>query len=670
MNSSLFPRLALTNIKKNKQLYLPYIISSVITIGMFYIIAALSSSEDIASSKGGDAITMALQFGIYVIAIFSGIFLLYTNSFLMKQRTKELGLYNVLGMEKRHICGIVFFESFFSFLLSLAGGIAFGVCFEKLTMLLLLKLMNFDVILGFNISVTAIIATSICFGLIFAAGFFFNCIKIAKAKPIDLLHSGNVGEKEPKTKAVSAILGVILMAAGYTIAIVTKKMEFLIFAYFVAVICVILGTYLLFLSGSIALLKLLKKNKHFYYNKNHFISVSGMLYRMKQNAVGLANICILSTMVLVTISGTAALYAGSEYAIDKSNPSDFRISVQIKSDYSETDTKQIDNEINKYLKDGNIPVKNLSTHDFITLDGYINNNQIVFDAISTDVGMYKSFYCITAEGYKSTTGHNAVLKNNEVLVYTDSDMLGDSFELFGKEYKVMQKLDDLGNFPMYFGNSIYDSCVIIFSDMQELLYVRENYEKIRFDEDAHMRIYHQIMFNTGGSDDQQDKYYSQIEKQLEPVSEKHGDYANLQITSRLEKKSDYYSVYGSLFFLGIILGSLFLLVAIMIIYYKQTSEGYADRNRFEIMQKVGMSRAEVKKSIRSQVLTVFFLPLVTAFIHLTFSYPLTSRCLLMIQQTNTLYFIISIIITAVIFAVFYLIVYAITAKTYYKIVSR
>lgn len=668
MNNKLYPRLAFENMGKHKKLYLPYIISAVITVGMFYIMTSLIFNRDIDGLRGASAIKEMLPFGSVIIGIFSCIFILYTNSFLMKQRTMELGLYNILGMEKRHIVKILFFESLYSFLFGLAGGLFFGILFDKLSGLLLLKLLQFDIIIGFHVSILGVIITAVCFSAIFLAGFVFNCLRLFRSNPIELLHSKNSGEKEPKTKIISAVFGFLFLGAGYTLAIVVTNPMKAIGIYFIAVLCVIIGTYLLFLSGSIAVLKLLKKNKKFYYQKNHFNTVSGMLYRMKQNAVGLANICILSTMVLVTISATVSLYVGAEYAVENQNPTDMRISVQFYEQYSEKYIKKIESGLKELMKQNNIDICHFMTYNHDEFTAYFDGTTLDADSLPNGNDENNHAVCfLTAEGYKALSGNNAVLKDNEVLIYATGAQLGDSFRLFNKEYKVVRYLDELKNLPAYYSYMRLNIDYIVVSDEQELTEIHNKYLSTK---EMTKSVNHEIIFDLSGTDEEKLEAYHNIQDFMVTTRIECDESFWYTTTSKQDQRDGFYQIYGSLFYLGIVLGSLFLMVTVMIIYYKQISEGYSDRNRFEIMQKVGMSNDEVRKAIHSQVLTVFFLPLITAFIHLAFSFPITARVLLLIQNTDVKIFAVGLVATAIVFAVIYTVVYLITARTYYNIVSR
>lgn len=669
MNKLLYPRLAAVNMGKQKKLYIPYIISAVFTIAMYYIMCAVKGNEGLGEMRGALFLPEAISMGLIVIGVFACIFLLYTNSFLIKQRKKEFGLYNVLGMEKKHIAAIMFFETIYAFLISLVGGLAFGMLFDKLTSLLLYRLLKFEIKLGFYISFSGILYTAILFGGIFLINLIYNIIKVYRTKPVELLHGGNVGEKEPKAKIIPSILGVLFLGAGYTIAIVTESPLNAIPLFMVAVLCVIFGTYLLFMTGSIAALKSLKKNKKYYYNKKHFNSVSGMLYRMKQNAAGLANICILSTMVLVMVSTTVSLYTGTEDALQERYPKDIAVDVHC-SQFNDEDQvefhpeegNEMDLALRKKLQESGIRYQDYRRYQYICIIASWGGTQFhpeYFYGDSTEV-----LYFFSADSYKTLTGKNAVLRDGEVLVYSEGGtQIGDSLSVMNKTYKVAGHTDSFTEIPTFY-NVVKGVHVIVVPDQTELQELFTLYTSARGQAD----IYHDVMdFNLTGTAEEK---RAQGETLKHFVYDAMSDKGYFSFDAREAQKAEYYEMNGSFLFLGIVLGLLFLIVTVMIIYYKQISEGYSDRERFLIMQKVGMSRAEVKGTIRSQVLTVFFLPLVTACIHLAFSYPIVSKLLRMFGLMNQTIFILSLAVTAAVFAVIYVIVYLLTARTYYKIVSQ
>lgn len=656
MNKFFYPKLALTNIKNNSKTYIPYILTCIGTIMMYYIMYALSVDEALKSTYGGAYTQQLLALGTGVVGIFAAIFLMYTNSFLMKRRKKEFGLFNILGMEKKHISKVMIYETVFISILSLIVGILCGLLFSKLVLLLLLKILQFDVVFGFNLSLRALSATAILFTIIFIVVLFNNLRQIHLSKPIELLHGEQTGEKEPKTKWLLSIVGFITLGLGYYIAITTKNPIAAMSMFFVAVILVIIGTYCLFTAGSIMILKILRKNKKYYYKTKHFISVSGMIYRMKQNAAGLANICILSTMVLVMISSTVSLYIGMEDIVRSRYPRNIMINCsRYESGIKESYNKIVD----EVVKEHNLEAENEIDYRYIAFSCIVNKNEIILsDGMSLDNS--KLIYVVPLEDYNNLTGNNIVLKNNEVLMYSNRDAFSNnSVKVLGQEYNIKEHLLDFANDGSAAMN-VLSSHYIITSDMTMMdnLLVEVNKVDERFE--TNMEYY--LGFDIDANQEKSMAVYKDLVNKFEQ------DGLTFSIESSAGAKEEFYGIYGALFFLGIFLGLLFIMATVLIMYYKQISEGYDDKKRFEIMQNVGMSHGEIKGSIRSQVLTVFFLPTVTAAIHIAFAFPIITRMLAIINLTNVNLFAICTIVSILVFTFFYAIVYALTARVYYKIV--
>ncbi len=673
MSKFLYQRLAVINIKNNYRTYVPYILTCIGTIMMYFIMYALSVDKGLANMYGGAMTQTLLMLGTWVIAIFAVIFLIYTNSFLMKRRKKEFGLFNILGMEKKHISKIIFYETLFIAFLSLALGISFGILLSKLSLLLLIKLMDFNVYFGFNISYETIIATLSLFGAIFALILLNNLRQIHLSKPVELLKGGQVGEKEPKTKWLLSIIGFICLGIGYYLAITAKMATATLFIFFIAVILVIIGTYLLFTTGSIMILKILRKNKNYYYKTKHFISVSGMIYRMKQNAVGLANICILSTMVLVMLSSTISLYIGMEDAIRERYPRNININLQ---EYNPELNNEVDKVISETLNKHNMKSSNELRYKYVNFDATLNGNEI---KLSTDhnfnnfknLDELRKVYFTSLEDYNKISNSNIVLKDDEILMYSSKDVFNhNSIIMFKNEYKIKEHLK---NFVVNdrAGSDVLSTFYIVTNNMENLnnLLTEEAKNSPKSVEEDFKPFYY-IAFDIEGSIDEQQAFYNDlfvnVVDKSRPEEEK---VFSFYISSSAEVTKEFYNIYGGLFFLGIFLGLVFIMATVLIMYYKQISEGYDDKERFEIMQKVGMSHLEIRSSIRSQVLIVFFLPIVTTAIHIAFAFPIITKMLRLINLINTDLFAICTLVSILIFTVFYIIVYAITARTYYRIVK-
>lgn len=661
MNNGFYSKLAVSNIKKNGQTYIPYLITCIFTVAMYYIMHSLSINEGLRTMRGGDAMMSILEFGRWVIGIFAVIFLFYTNSFLMKGRKKEIGLWNILGMEKRHILKEIGFETLYMTMISLAVGLLVGILFEKVVYLLLLKILKFEITLGFHIYGKAVLTTGILFAGIFLAIFLNSLRQVSLANPIELLRGGNVGEKEPKTKWVMVILGVLCLGGGYTLSIVTKNPLNAFTVLFEAVILVVAGTYFLFMAGSIAVLKLLRKNKKFYYQTKHFTAISGMLYRMKRNAVGLSNICILSTMVLVMLSTTISLLIGMKDTVQTVCPYDLYIDIEGQMDAN----AEVNEVINRCIADNQLTVKNQVEYQYLEYVGRQQENHILAatdaggSSLSSEDMVYITF--LTLSDYNEMSDKDISLKDGEIMIYADGEAYGyEQLNILGKEYQVTEEPGDFLPISMGF-ISVIKQYYIIVEDMEELQWIAD---KVTEEWGGTMMIATQYGYDLTGTNEAQIDTASQIQNQLSGMG------LSAVVDGQAMAEKDFLGNYGGLFFLGIFLGILFIMATILIIYYKQISEGYEDQGRFEIMQKVGMSQIEVKQSIRSQILTVFFLPLITAGIHVGFAFPLISRLLQLLGLINVQLYIMCTVACFVVFAVMYGSIYSVTAKAYYKIVSQ
>ena len=675
MNKLFYPKLAIRNMKNNQKFYVPYIITCIITVAMYYIISSIAGNSALDTMRGAESLKMILEVGTGVVAIFSVIFLFYTNSFLMKRRKKELGLYNMLGMEKRHIAKVLFWETVYLAMIALVAGMAAGVLLYKGVLLLLYKILCFSVIFGFEFSVQAIKSSILLFGLIFILILASNLFQIWRTNPIELLKGGNVGEKEPKAKWFIALLGVVCVGIGYYIAITTKSPLEAISMFFVAVLLVMAGTYFLFSAGSIWVLKLMKKNKNYYYQTKHFTSVSGLMYRMKQNAVGLANICILSTMVLIMVSTTVSLYAGSDEELTTMYPYDFNaIICSKKGDFNQ---EEIWEKLNKALEKNGRTITRKSGYKSFNValkeekNGFVASNDfMIFD---TDAVGWFQF--MTKEEYE-TLANEALedMKENEIYFYGSADKTFSKISIMEKEYQVKGELEyfaDQNNQIELFYNMYY----IIVKDQAELESLYQKQKDVYKDQAS--TFDYEIGFDTDGTEEEKIACANTVKEQLKKYVTKQtgsnknalSDEMSLSFESRQEGEDAYFQINGGFLFLGILLGFLFIMATTLIIYYKQISEGYEDKEKFVIMEKVGMTKEEVRGSICSQVLKVFFLPIVVAGIHVIAAFPMIERLLAMFGLANRNLFIGCMFATIFVFFVFYGMVYGLTAKVYYKIVS-
>lgn len=642
MNNFIYEKLAVTNLKNNRKTYVPYIFTGVLTVMMFYIIDALSRGKGITQ----DTLKICLQYATGVIVVFAVIFLFYTNSFLIKRRKKEIGVYNILGMGKRHIARMMAVETILTAGISILGGLVFGIIFGKLMYLLLLKILHNSVDMQFSVNGTAIVQTVILFAGIFLLTYLYNILQIQLVNPVELLHGGNQGEKEPKSRWLLVIVGVAALGNGYWIALTTEAPLEALLKFFVAVVCVIIGTYALFIAGSIVVLKILRKNKAYYYNPKHFTSVSGMIYRMKQNGAGLANICVLSTMVLVMVSTTVSLYAGMEDILDSRFPRDVSI-VCNEADTNNEETLQ--RLIKEQCEKTGVKITDRVRYRYGSMNAVLKGNNL------EKVEQYypdNHFYyveMITQEEYNRIEKQNVSLKEQEILTYTTNGKCGKKqINIAGQNYQVKKELSEMTSQPKSTAE-MYKTLYIVFANAEQI----ERIESFSYAD----------KFNLKGDDGKQKEALEQIQNEF------YEKFPDGTMESRMLSRSSFYELYGGLFFIGIYLGSMFIMATVLIIYYKQISEGYDDRERYQIMQKVGMSKKEVKRSIRSQVLSVFFLPLVVAVIHVAVAFKVMTKILGVLNLTNVSLFAVCTIITIAVFAVFYIIVYSITAKEYYRIVN-
>lgn len=642
MNNFIYEKLAVTNLKNNRKTYVPYIFTGVLTVMMFYIIDALSGGKGITQNT----LKICLQYATGVIIVFAVIFLFYTNSFLIKRRKKEIGVYNILGMGKRHIARMMAVETILTAGISILGGLVFGIIFGKLMYLLLLKILHNSVDMQFSVNGTAIVQTVILFAGIFLLTYLYNILQIQLVNPVELLHGGNQGEKEPKSRWLLVIVGVAALGNGYWIALTTEAPLEALLKFFVAVVCVIIGTYALFIAGSIVVLKILRKNKAYYYNPKHFTSVSGMIYRMKQNGAGLANICVLSTMVLVMVSTTVSLYAGMEDILDSRFPRDVSI-VCNEADTNKEETLQ--RLIKEQCEKAGVKITDRVRYRYGSMNAVLKGNNL------EKVEQYypdNHFYyveMITQEEYNRIEKQNVSLKEQEILTYTTNGKCGKKqINIAGQNYQVKKELSEMTSQPKSTAE-MYKTLYIVFANAEQI----ERIEPFSYAD----------KFNLKGDDGKQKEALEQIQNEF------YEKIPDGMMESRMLSRSSFYELYGGLFFIGIYLGSMFIMATVLIIYYKQISEGYDDRERYQIMQKVGMSKKEVKRSIRSQVLSVFFLPLVVAVIHVAVAFKVMTKILGVLNLTNVSLFAVCTIITIAVFAVFYIIVYSITAKEYYRIVN-
>ena len=672
MHKGIFSRLAKQNIRNNKTTYIPYMITCIFCIAMIYMMEFLRDCPTLDQAvRQADEVRMIVFTGEIVVEIFCIIFLIYSNSFLMKRRQKEIGLYNILGLERNHIGIVMFLETIITSIGSLAGGIAAGIIGSKLALLLLLKLLHIPSVLGFYISVKGIFTCLFMFGIIFLMILFLNLAKIHLSRPVELLRGNNTGEKEPVAKWLMALIGFICLGAGYYLAVTTESPIKAITIFLLAVILVMAGTYLLFTAGSIVILKFLRRRKSFYYRTGNFISISGMLYRMKQNAIGLASICILSTGVLLMIAMTVSIYFGMNDIMLNRYPYDVDMSV---TSISEEECQTAIEAFEKAIADNKVPVEKSVEEIYLDIVCSKNGDQILIKPANTirnsDSVLVLSL--LDQAEYERLTGISANLNDGEIFAWYPSAVQKDSVTVDETEFTVKKWLDKN---PLTCGeDAVSDNAVLVvtdedfkkFDEMRTEMYKGVSSAPAGEDLTLHLGL------DITGSETDKIDFGTPVMEVVKDLKKNGGLSENSWITSgiRQQEYESYYADNGSLLFIGIFLGSLFLMGTAMIIYYKQISEGYEDQKRFEIMQKVGLSRREVRSSVRRQILMVFFLPLLMAMLHITMAFPMIRRMLLLFGMTNTKLFIGCTAGTVLIFAVVYGLIYLMTARSYYHIVER
>lgn len=676
--NNIYAKLAGTNIRNNRQLYLPYILSGIMTVAMFYLMLFINNNPGIDKIHGAANLKMIMALGVGVIAIFSYIFIFYTNSFISKRRKKEIGIYNILGMEKRHIAKVLALETVFVAVITILGGLAAGIVFSKLVLMLLYRILGFDETVMFFITGSGIRTTLVVFGILYVLTLIYNLMQITFAKPVELLRGGNVGEKEPKTKWLMAIAGAACIVTAYYIAITTENPIKVLTLFFVAVLLVIAGTYFLFTAGSIAVLKMLRNNKNFYYNKKHFAAVSGMLYRMKQNAAGLASICVLSTMVLVMVSTTVSMFAGVQDELAARYPQEITLYSTYDNVFEGKD--DVTDLVKQTIADQGRTIENECSYRYLLL--LLKQNDTSFEAASQDtwnsdlamVNVVTRDDLIALDN-RFTEENTSLPQSGTVSVYGSKAYDADTITILGKEFQVGESRVFTTDKDMYASLGFNDDYYVVVDSLDTLkdIFALAN-------TDNRITSYRGVSgYDIDGTTAEKIACADAVNEAIQAANEKAGlnkeDTVTNGLTSRyMESRSanenEFYSLYGGLFFLGVFLGIMFLMVTVMIIFYKQISEGYDDKQRYEIMEKVGMSNEEVKTSIQSQIRMVFFLPIVTAAIHVAAAFPMINRLLMLLNLTNTRLFVICLIITILIFTLIYYIVFKLTSRSYYKIVGN
>ena len=672
MRINVYPKLAWEGIRKNKRLYVPYIAMGALMVMMFYLLRFLKDSPVIGVMRGAVTLSMVLPMGYAVIAIFSIIFLFYTNSFLIRQRYREFGLYNILGMNKQNVCMIMVWESIFVGGIAIVTGLAAGILLSKGAELVLFNLVHMDISFDLRISAVSVFYTITGYIIIYLILLLNSVIKVWFAKPLDLLKSNRVGEKMPKRTWVYAAVGMVLLGAAYYLAVSIKEPLTALMYFFLAVIMVIIGTYALFMAGSVVLCRILQKNKRYYYQPNHFISVSSMMYRMKRNGAGLASICILLTMVLVMLSSTTSLYFGIEDSLVGRYPHSVNVVVGF-SDVEDLNSENL-KKLYEAVRENSPEVKETDCYTMGGTSGLFSDQGINLDVTSVDVSIndYEqvgTLQVMSLEEYNRLCDADETLNADECLLYANRITYdSDTFTIVdGASYKVKKMLDNCvkdGDLD----SMMNPSMIMVVPDFEECLKTVSDFRTRT--EGTVMALRWKCGYDVE-STEQETKEAEAIEESLARLSETKSVDGLIfySVDSREDNRESFYDLNGSLFFLGIVLSTVFLLAAVMIVYYKQLSEGYEDYARYEIMQKVGMTKQDIRKSINSQMLTVFFSPLLMAGLHLCFAFPFLWKIMMMFGLNNRTLIIAITVICYIIFGIFYVVVYKITSNLYFYIVS-
>ena len=660
MKGLLYFRLAWSGIQKNRKLYLPYCLTIIGMVMMSYIMQALSYAPALHAMKGGSNLEAILSLGKLVIAVFAAIFLLYTNSFLIRRRYREFGLYNVLGMDKNALCRVAFWENLIVAVIGLAVGLAMGTLLYKLAELGLVNMVQGQVDDSFMVEPESLEFTLVIFAVIFALIMIRSLIQVRHTRPLELLRSESAGEKPPKANYLLCFLGVALLAGAYYMAVTISNALSAFTWFFVAVLMVIAGTYLVMISGSVVLCRLLQKWKGYYYKKQHFVSVSSMAYRMKRNGAGLASICILATMVLVMISSTGSLYIGAEDAIAVRYPYDSTVKLYFGrlDELDDRNVEKIQRTMDQALEAQKVTPTAEKIFRYVSVSGALLEDRLVTDFTEVNAVMnynqVYSLYLLSQADYNRMYGTDIALQPGQAMVRVYNGSWNGSHIQVGA-----LELDVVGQLPCGLemeDMTLVPSLVLVVSDLQQAS-VPEECNMIFF-----------CGYDFGLPEEETLEAHRALEAAVKALASEQKIHCRVECP--IVERQDFYITFGGLFFIGMILSAMFIAAAALIIYYKQVSEGYEDQSRFAIMRKVGMTRQDIKKSINSQILTVFFIPLLMAGVHLAFAFPLVWQLLTMFSLTNKRLAICTNIGAFLIFCVFYVVIYRFTAHAYYRIVSE
>ena len=676
MNRGFYPRLAWTGMKQNRRLYLPYLLTCTGVTAMFYILMGLSVSSVLPQMSGGRSTALIMGLGSVVIAFFALIFLFYTHSFLIRRRSREFGLYNVLGMGKGNIARILLWEMLLTCAGTTVTGLALGVALSKLAELGLMNLLRSRITYTFTVNAVSLLITLALFAAVHGLIFLHALWQLHRVSAVALLHSESVGEKPPRARWLLAVLGLALLGGAYWLAVsIREPLEALLW-FFAAVLMVIAGTYLLFISGSVALCRALQRNPRYYYRPSHFVSVSSMAYRMKRNGAGLASICVLATMVLVMLSSTTCLYFGQEDAVNARYPHDIAVTVYGDEHLMDkTELEELRQGVESAVFNFGGEASNVAEYREVSLSGLLDGGNLIVDtagAYAMDSTHVIQVHFVPLEEYNAVTGQSLTLEDGQVYVAAlRMDFNADTLSVDGGMTRHVMKREIT---PLD-GAAVADitpSLTVVVKDFESFVPELQGYLSDKYG--WYPSAYWNYGFDTdlpenqqANTDDVTPNLTDALNAHLSRVSSDWG--VGVSVESKAGNRSDFYGTYGGLFFLGIMLSVVFLLAAVSIIYYKQICEGYEDQSRFDIMQKVGMTKRDIRRSINSQLLTVFFLPMALSGVHLCFAFPFIHKLLLLFNLSNTPLLIGTTVISYVAFALLYTLAYKLTSNAYYHIVS-
>ena len=669
-NLGFYPRLAFDGIRKNRRMYVPYLLTCVLMAGMHYILLALSAEVELRRLRGAGSLGIILSLGSAVVLVFSLLFLFYTNAFLLRRRKREFGLYSVLGCGKRDLARIITWESLISGAIALAAGLALGIVLSKLAELGLTHLLGAEADFSPRIDLFALRETAWRYALIFAVIWLAAVVRVERASAVNLLKSENVGEKPPRANWAAAVLGLVLLGAAYYLAVSIESPLDAMIWFFVAVVLVIIGTYLVMIAGSVALCRILQRNKRYYYRPNHFISVSSMAYRMKRNGAGLASICIIATMVLVMISSTSCLYFGAEDSLRTRYPREENLAVYFESEADMVRTADLFRRAAaEAAADAGAEMQNVEDVRCANITGRLSGDTLTCDASKVDSGFHygelRDVYFVPQADYNALTGESLSLAPGETALRTDRcSYSGDTLRFAESGLSLRVTDSRAADISLSMTDvQVVAAIIAVVPDLGDIAAAFTGSHPV-------LSLRWTYGFDTGLTDAQQSALGSALSDRLSQLGEADGvQYIYFRTDARADGSDDFFGSYGGLFFLGIVLSIVFSLAAVLIIYYKQLSEGYEDQARFSIMRKVGMTRREIRRSVNSQLLTVFYLPLAFAAVHLAFAFPMIRRLLLLFSLTNVGLFAAATGISFAAFALLYAFVYRRTSSAYYAIVS-